>query len=52
MKGRRLATIEEIRTASLEELKTIPKSASRIGKHKCIISEGDFFEADSVDIDE
>ena len=36
MIGRRFATIEEIKTASLEELKTIPKSAYqnalRIGK--------------------
>jgi hypothetical protein len=32
MKGRRFATIEEIKTASLEQLKTVPKSASRIGK--------------------
>jgi hypothetical protein len=27
MKGQRFATIEEIKIASLEELKTIPKSA-------------------------
>ncbi|EFN62152.1 hypothetical protein EAG_14509, partial [Camponotus floridanus] len=27
MKGTRFATIEEIKTASLEELETIPKSA-------------------------
>ena len=39
MKGRRFAAIEEIKTASLEELKAIPESAyllirsvSRIGK--------------------
>ena len=32
MKGQIFATIAEIKTASLEELKTIPKSASRIGK--------------------
>jgi hypothetical protein len=32
MKGRTFATIEEIKTASLEELKTIPKSASKIVK--------------------
>ena len=47
MKGRRYTTIEEIKTASLEELKTIPKSAhqkcfkdSKKRWYKCIISEG------------
>ena len=32
MKGWRFEKIGDINTASLEELKTIPKSASRIGK--------------------
>ena len=32
MKGQEFARIEEIKTASVEELKTIPKSASRIEK--------------------
>jgi len=58
MKGRRFATIEEIKTASLEELKAIPKSA--YGKcfedwknrwHKRIVSEGDYFEGDNINID-
>ncbi|EFN61457.1 hypothetical protein EAG_06045, partial [Camponotus floridanus] len=47
---RRFATIEEIKTASLEELETIPKSADqkcfedwKKRWHKCIISEGDYF---------
>ena len=51
MKIRRFATIEEIKTASLEFLKTIPKSAYQ----KCFedwISEGDCFEGDNIDIDE
>lgn len=59
MKGRRFATIEEIKTASLEELKAIPKSAYqkcfedwKKRWHKCIISEGDYFERDKIDIDE
>lgn len=54
MKGRRFATIEEIKTASLEELKVIPKSAHQkcLGDqkkrwHECIISEGD-----NINIDE
>ena len=33
MKGRRFATIEEIKTESLRELNDIPRSASRIGKN-------------------
>jgi hypothetical protein len=59
MKGRRFATIEEIKTAWLEELKTIPKSAYqkcfedwRKGWHMCITSEGYYFEGDNIDIDE
>ena len=59
MKGRRFATIEEIKIASLEELKAIPKSAYekffedwKKRWHKCIISKGDYFEGDKIDIDE
>jgi hypothetical protein len=59
MKGRRFAMIEEIKTASPEEHKTIPKSAYQKcfevwKKHwrKCIISEGDYFEGYNIDIDE
>lgn len=58
MKGRRFATIEEIKTASLEELKAIPKSAYekcfddwKNRWHKCIVSEGDYFEGDNINID-
>jgi hypothetical protein len=54
MKGWRFATIEEIKTALLEKLKTIPKSAYqkcfedwKKCWHNCIISEGD-----NIDIDE
>ncbi|KYN50340.1 hypothetical protein ALC62_14059 [Cyphomyrmex costatus] len=50
----RFATIEEIKTALLEEL--IPKSAYqqcfedwKKRWHKCIISEGDYFEGDKID---
>ena len=59
MKGRRFATIEEIKTESLRELKDIPKSAYQKcfedGKkcwHKCIISKGDYFEGDNIEIHE
>ena len=59
MKGRRFATIEEIKTASLEELKTIPKSAYekcfenwKKRWHKCIISKGHYFKREKIDIDE
>ena len=59
MKGRRFATIEEIKTESLRELKDIPKSAYqkcfedwRKCWHKCIISEGDCFEGHNIEIHE
>ncbi|KYN39235.1 hypothetical protein ALC56_06368 [Trachymyrmex septentrionalis] len=58
MKGRRFATIKEI-NASLEELKAIPKSAFqkcfddwKKRWHKCIVSEGDYFEGDNIILDE
>ena len=51
--------IEEIKTASLEELKAIPKSAYqkcfedwKKRWRKCIISVADNFEGDKKDIDE
>ncbi|KYN09459.1 PREDICTED: uncharacterized protein LOC108769730 [Trachymyrmex cornetzi] len=51
MKGRRYATIEEIKTASKEELNKITKNDFlkcfedwRKRWHKCIISDGDYFE--------
>jgi len=59
IKGRRFATIKEIKTSSLKELKAIPKSAYqkcfedwKKRWHKCIISEGDYFEGGKIDIDE
>ena len=57
IKGRRFATIKEIKTESLRELKDIPKSAYqkcfedwKKRCHKCIISEGDYFERDNIEI--
>ena len=53
MKGRKFATIKEIKTASLEELKTTKKCFEDWKKrwHKGIISEGDYFDGDNMDID-
>lgn len=59
MKGKRFATIDEIKSESKNELMAIPKSAFqkcfedwKKRWHKCIISEGDYFEGDKMDIDE
>ncbi|KYN36550.1 hypothetical protein ALC56_09095, partial [Trachymyrmex septentrionalis] len=59
MKGRRYATIEEIKTASMEELNKITKNNFlkcfedwKKRWHKCIISDGDYFEGDKIDIHE
>ncbi|KYN41745.1 hypothetical protein ALC56_03888 [Trachymyrmex septentrionalis] len=57
MKGRRYATIEEIKTASKEELNKITKNYFfkcfedwKKCWHKCIVSDGDYFEGDKIDI--
>ena len=59
MKGRRFATIEEIKTESLRELKDMPKSAYqkcfedwKKRWHECTISEGDYFEGNNIEIHE
>ena len=62
MKGRRFATFEEIKPESLREpyqKEAIPKSAYqkcfedwKKRWHKCIISEGDCFEGDNIEIHE
>ncbi|KAG5343399.1 SETMR methyltransferase, partial [Acromyrmex heyeri] len=59
MKGRRYATIEEIKTASKEELNKITKNDFlkcfedwKKRWHKCIISDGDYFEGDKIHIHE
>ncbi|UYV63726.1 hypothetical protein LAZ67_2005445, partial [Cordylochernes scorpioides] len=56
MTGRRYATLDEIKTASKEELKKILKNdflkcfEDRKNRwHKCIISHGDYFEGDKID---
>ncbi|UYV79212.1 hypothetical protein LAZ67_17001536 [Cordylochernes scorpioides] len=59
MKGRRYATLDEIKTASKEELKKIFKNYflkcfedCKNRWHKCIISHGDYFEGDKICINE
>ncbi|UYV64394.1 hypothetical protein LAZ67_3000512 [Cordylochernes scorpioides] len=62
MKGRRYATLDEIKTASKEELKKIFKNFKndflkcfedwKNRWHKCIISHGDYFEGDKIGIHE
>ena len=59
MKGRRYATIDEIKTASKEELNKITKNDFwkcfedwKKHWHKCIISNGNYFEGDHIEIDE
>ncbi|UYV73814.1 hypothetical protein LAZ67_11000993 [Cordylochernes scorpioides] len=55
MKGRRYATLDEIKTASKEELKKILKNDFlkcfedwKNRWHNCIISHGDYFEGDKI----
>ncbi|UYV74404.1 hypothetical protein LAZ67_11003429 [Cordylochernes scorpioides] len=55
MKGRRYATLDEIKTASKEELKNILKNYFlkcfedwKNRWHKCLISHGDYFEGDKI----
>ncbi|UYV83955.1 hypothetical protein LAZ67_X000694 [Cordylochernes scorpioides] len=56
MKGRRYATLDEIKTASKEALKKILKNDFlkcfedwKNRWHKCIISHGDYFEGDKIE---
>ncbi|UYV60688.1 hypothetical protein LAZ67_1001909 [Cordylochernes scorpioides] len=56
MKGRRYATLDEIKTASKEELKKILKNDflkcfedCKNRWHKCIMSHGDYFEGDKIE---
>ena len=59
MKGHLFSTIEEIKTASLKELKAIPQNDYqkcfddwKKRWHKCIISNGEYFEGDNINIDQ
>ena len=58
MKGKHFATIEEIKERSKQELLAIPKSAFqkcfeywKKRWHKCIISEGGYFEENKIVVD-
>ena len=59
LKGRRFTAIDGIKSASLKELQAIPKiefekcfKDCKKRWHKCIISNGDYFEGDNIDVDE
>ena len=59
VKGRRFTAIDDIKIASLKELKAIPKIEFekccedwKKRWHVCIISNGDYFEGDNINVDE
>jgi hypothetical protein len=59
LKGRRFSSIVDIKSASLNELKAIPmiefvKCFKHLQKlwHKCVVSSGDYFEADNINVEE
>ena len=59
LKDRRFTAIDDIKSASLNELKAIPKIESekcfedwKKRWHKCIILNGDYFEGDNINVDE
>ena len=59
LKGRRFTAIDDIKSATLKELKTIPKIEFekcfedwKKRWHKCIMSNGDYFEGDNINVDE
>ena len=59
LKGRRFTAIGDIKSVSLKELKTIPKTEFekcfedwKKRWHKRIISNGDYFEGDNINVDE
>lgn len=59
LKSHCFTSIDEIKSASLRELNVIPKIKFQkcFGDwkkrwHKCIISNGDYFEGDNIDVDE
>lgn len=59
LRGHRFESIEEIKRESLRELKAIPTidynncfEDWKIRWHKCIVSGGDYFEGDEIDLEE
>ena len=58
-KGRRFTAIDDIKSASLKEIKAIPKIEFekcfedwKKRWHKCIISNWDYFKSDNINVDE
>ena len=59
LNGHRFTAIDDIKSASLKELKAIPKIEFekrfedwKKRWHKCIISNGDYFEGNNINVDE
>lgn len=59
LRGHRFETIEQIQAAAKKELKAIPEidffncfEDWKIRWHKCIVSKGDYFEGDEIDLEE
>ena len=59
LKGRRFTAIDDIKSASLKELKAMPKIEFekffedwKKCWHKCIISNGDYIKGDNINVDE
>jgi hypothetical protein len=55
LKGRRFTSIDDIKSASLNELKAIPKiECEKCFKdwQKCMVSNEDYFDGDNIDVDE
>ena len=59
LKGRRVIAIDDIKSAPLKEQKAIPKiefekcfEDRKKRWHKCVISNGDYFEGDKINVDE
>ena len=59
LKGRHFTAIDNIKCASLKELKAIPKIEFekcfvdwKKHWHKCITSNGDYFKDDNINVDE
>ena len=59
LKGRHFTAIDDIKSASLNQIKAIPKIEFekrfedwKKRWHKCIISNGDYFKGDNINVDE
>jgi hypothetical protein len=52
LKGRRFISIDDNKGASLNELKTLEFEKCFKDWQKCIVSNGDYFEGDNINVDE